>query len=140
MKKIIFVIFLLITLIACTQETWKESEIFESGGYEMIGEEGKIGFIYDSEVTKFYPDKEQKYMWHLWGKERLSGKTAFKVVATSKEKEEIIILEGELGGPNNGADAHTPSMLKLPEPGMWKLDAYVEEELFGTIFVEVHEE
>ena len=123
MKKVIFVIFLSITLIACTQETWKESEIFKSGGYEMIGEQGKIGFI-----------------WHLWGKERLSGKTAFKVIATSKEKEEITIFEGELGGPNNGADAHIPSMLKLPAPGMWKLDAYVEEELFGTIFVKVHEE
>ena len=31
-------------------------------------------------------------------------------------------------------------MFKLPETGMWKLEAYVNEELFGTIFVKVHEE
>jgi hypothetical protein len=51
-------------LIGCSNETeinWKESALFESGGYSMIGDKGQIGFIYDDEeVTRFYPNKEQK--------------------------------------------------------------------------------
>ncbi|MCM3718055.1 hypothetical protein [Fictibacillus phosphorivorans] len=46
--------------------------------------------------------------------------------------------EAIVGGANNGADAHVPYMMFLPEPGMWKLDAYVDEKLFGTVFVKVH--
>ncbi|MGD6780984.1 hypothetical protein ACQCT3_15880 [Sutcliffiella horikoshii] len=73
------------SLLGCSKETdtdWKESAFFESGGYTMIGEQGRIGFIYnDSENDIFYPNKEQKYMWHLWGdKEELEGE--FKVTAT----------------------------------------------------------
>lgn len=49
-------------------EIWEQSPVFESGGYTMIGEEGRLGFIYDeSEVMKFYPNKTQKYMWHFGG-------------------------------------------------------------------------
>ncbi|MCM3718054.1 hypothetical protein [Fictibacillus phosphorivorans] len=84
MKKIIVALFILL-LTACTLEEWKESSLFKSGGYTMIGEKDKIGFIYDNtEVVKFYPSKVQKYMWHLWGSKDLEGKP-FKVVATSQE-------------------------------------------------------
>ncbi|KPB03922.1 hypothetical protein [Bacillus sp. CHD6a] len=131
-------------LLGCTKETeidWKESALFESGGYTMIGEQERIGFIYeDSDSVRFYPNKEQKYMWHLWGeKEELEGK--FKVIATHEEdKESITLLDRHtLGGANNGADQHVPSMMSLPESGLWKLDAYVGDNLFGTVFVKVHE-
>ncbi|WP_230502570.1 hypothetical protein [Sutcliffiella rhizosphaerae] len=53
-------------LIGCSNETgtkWNESALFESGGYLMIGEKEQIGFIYDdNEVSRFYPNTEQKYM------------------------------------------------------------------------------
>lgn len=131
-------------LIGCSNETetkWKESALFESGGYTMIGEAGKIGFIYDdNEVTRFYPNKEQKYMWHLWGdKEKLQGD--FKVIANHESNVEPITLldRHTLGGSNNGADQHIPTMMSLPESGMWKLDAYVNDKLHGTVFVKVHE-
>lgn len=40
---------------------WKESPIFESGSYTMIGEEGHLDFIYDdSENLRFFPNKTQK--------------------------------------------------------------------------------
>ncbi|MEK4699364.1 hypothetical protein MKX47_07170 [Solibacillus sp. FSL R7-0668] len=123
-------------------EIWEQSPVFESGGYTMIGEEGRLGFIYDeSEVMKFYPNKTQKYMWHFWGDEQeLDGK--FTVMATNQDDGEQVPLltVDHLSGPNNGADRHIPSHLTLPKEGMWKLDAYIEEKLFGTIYVEVHKE
>lgn len=131
------------SLLGCAKETetdWKESALFESGGYTMIGEQGRIGFIYDdSDNDRFYPNKQQKYMWHLWGdKEELEGR--FKVTATHEnDKKSITLVDRPLGGANNGADQHSPSMMSLPESGMWKLDAYVDDILFDSVFVKVHE-
>ena len=107
----------------------------------MIGEEGRLGFIYDNtDVTKFYPNQNQKYMWHFWGKED-EFKGELKVIASHEESgEQIVILEGHpLAGPNNGADQHVPSNMSLPSKGIWKLDAYIGDKLFGTIFVKVYE-
>ncbi len=103
----------------------------------MIGEKGKLGFIYD-DATTFEAGEPNKYMWHLWGEEsELDG--PFKVIGHNQEtNEEIVAFESsELGGPNNGADAHTPSSMQLPSKGRWELDAYVDGELFGTVVVEV---
>ena len=153
---ILFIILgFLITTSACTDnkvdkkgneavsavEDWEESPMFNVNNYQMIGEEGRLGFIYDNtEVTKFYPNKKQKYMWHFWGKEaELEGE--LKVMASHKESgEQIAILEGRpLAGPNNGADRHVPSNMSLPKEGIWKLDAYIGDKLFGTIFIKVFE-
>lgn len=126
------------------QNNWKESPLFESGGYTMIGEEGRLGFIYDdAEVVRFYPDKVQKYMWHFWGKEdELIGD--FEVLGTHENSKEgiIIVPKGENSSlsPNNGADNHIPTNMTLPKSGVWKLDAYIGNRLFGSVFVEVHKE
>ena len=120
---------------------WKESPMFKVNQYEMIGEEGRLGFIYDdTDVTRFYPNNDQKYMWHFWGNEdEFNGE--LKVIASHKESgEQITVLEGRpLAGSNNGADHHVPSIMSLPKTGMWKLDAYIGEKLFGSIFVNVYE-
>ncbi|WP_108587968.1 hypothetical protein [Paenisporosarcina sp. OV554] len=119
---------------------WEQSPLFESGKYTMIGEEGRLGFIYDDddEVVKFYPNKKQKYMWHFWGEEEeFDG--VLKVIGTHEnDAEEIYVTGGGLGGPNNGADKHAPSNMSLPKSGMWKLDAYIGENLLGTVYVKVH--
>ena len=74
-KKLILIctVILLLVIASCNDEepikdeviqhNWNESHLFKSGSYTMIGEEGRLGFIYDdSEVVKFYPNKTQKYM------------------------------------------------------------------------------
>lgn len=143
-----FLTFILLLLSACssseTQESkqqrkWKQSSLFSSGSYTMIGEENKLGFIYDdSEVVRFYPYKNQKYMWHFWGNK--SG-DKLDVVATNEKsgKKVKLINQVALAGENNGADTHTPSLMSLPYSGMWKLDAYINDALFGSVFVKVHE-
>ncbi|GGB44709.1 hypothetical protein GCM10011409_22870 [Lentibacillus populi] len=120
-------------------QNWKESPLFESNGYTMIGEKGRIGFIYDdSETTRFYPNKKNKYMFHVWGKDKeLDG--SFEVIATHEDDDKkITILNESLAGPNNGADRHLPTTLSLPKSGMWRLDAYIGNQLFGSIFVKVY--
>lgn len=42
--------------------------------------------------------------------------------------------------PNNGADQHFPTNKTLPKSGMWKLDAYIGDEIFGSVYVKVHKE
>lgn len=120
---------------------WEESPLFETGSYTMIGEEGRLGFIYDdSEVTRFYPNKVQKYMWHFWGEEEeFTGD--LKVVATHEGNEkQIILLEGKelSSSAYNGADHVVPSNMSLPKSGMWKLNAYIGGKQFGTIFLKVY--
>lgn len=120
-----------------TSYKWEKSNVFESNGYEMLGKKDKIGIIYSKESI-FEVNKPKKYMWHFWGKEdEFSGE--LKVIAThEQEKQEIILLEGRpLAGSNNGATQHVPSNFSLPKKGMWKLDAYIGDKLFGSIIVEV---
>ncbi|WP_027409839.1 hypothetical protein [Anoxybacteroides tepidamans] len=123
------------------QRPWKESPLFQSGSYTMLGENGRLGFIYDdSETMKFYPNKPQKYMWHFWGKdEEFDGD--LKVMAThEKDGKQVTVLKGvPFAGPHNGADRHVPSTMSLPESGMWRLDAYIGDKLFGSVYIKVYE-
>jgi len=149
MRSVVIVMLVLLSLIGCVSEKkptpenkeWKVSPLFQSGTYTMIGQEGRLGFIYDdSEVDRFYPNKKQKYMWHFWGKpEELQG--SLTIMGTSKETEEkiTVIAANSIGSPNNGADGHTPSLMSLPSPGLWRLDAYIGKKHFGSIIVEVHQ-
>ena len=156
-KKSLFFIFITIISLVITgcndekplqeealQDNWKESPLFESGGYTMIGEEGRLGFIYDDgEGSRFYPNKTYKYMWHFWGNEdELIGD--FEVLGTHENSnEEIIIVpkgKNSFLSPNNGADNHYPTNMTLPKSGMWKLDAYIGDKLFGSVYVKVHKE
>lgn len=151
---LIFAVFLVLIIAGCNDEEpikeeviqhkWNESPLFKSGSYTMIGEEGRLGFIYDdSEVVRFYPNKTQKYMWHFWGNEdELIGD--FEVLGTHEDSDEEIIIVSKRGNsflsPNNGADQHFPTNMTLPKSGMWKLDAYIGEKIFGSVYVKVHKE
>lgn len=139
--------FLLLALTGCkesenvvVEEAWEQSPLFEAGSYTMLGVKDTIGFIYEeNELSRFYPNKEQKYMWHIWFGDRQQG--AFTVKATHQEKKEerLLIDAQSFGGPQNGADAHLPSILSLPTSGLWKLDTYLDDVLFETLYVNVHE-
>ena len=114
----------------------KPSETFQSGGYTMLGEKDRLGFIV-SENETFKTGQGQKYMWHLWGTQKeLDGR--FKVLGTHEKGDKTtVVASNDLGGPNNGADAHTPSIMSLPKKGIWTLSAYVGDELFDTVTIEV---
>ncbi|BDH61851.1 hypothetical protein MTP04_19810 [Lysinibacillus sp. PLM2] len=42
-----------------------------------------------------------------------------------------------LGGENNGADAHVPSSVNIPSPGEWALLLYTDEKLFDILVFEL---
>ncbi|MED3646844.1 hypothetical protein P4475_08435, partial [Halalkalibacterium halodurans] len=50
-------------------------------------ESGKIYFIFDDdEATRFYPNKENNYIWHFWGEpDELTG--GFKVIGTHESNQ-----------------------------------------------------
>lgn len=132
----------LLFLIGCSHAENTNMEVspkFISSGSEMQGVEGKIGIL----GPEFVADQVNKHMWHLWGsQDELRG--SFKVEAVNmKSREKInpftVDLPTSIGGPNNGADAHLPSSMKLPEPGIWQLNAYLDNKLFGSINIEVKE-
>lgn len=158
MKKTMLSLLLLAVLVGCSgkSETVKKEDMEVSstfsipvtfgdgteGEYVLVGEEGKIGFLVGSGVKgeagvqSITAGEKNKYMWHLWGEpNELEGE--FEVVGKNIDKDnEVTVFETKsLGGPNNGADAHTPSSMSLPSSGLWELNAYVGGELFGTIVV-----
>ena len=76
----------------------------------------------------------------FWGEQEILTQP-FTVIGINKETdEEITVFENPANnslGPNNGADHHIPSMLMLPSAGIWKLEAYFGEELYGNVIVNV---
>ena len=112
----------------------KAADFGENG---IIGNENKSGVI-GADMPSL---QEQKWMWHLWGTNDAEKLT---VVGFHKESETIhqIIKDQwtiELGGANNGADAHIPSTVKIPEPGEWGILLYVDGKLFDTLVYEITE-
>lgn len=156
---------LLITLVGCNNIDKKEIRELSStfslpvtlgdgteGEYLLIGEEGKVGFLVGSGKKgeaveeKIIANKANKYMWHFWGdKDSISGD--FKVVGTNKEgKEHPVLISGDEKvwkysntsiSPNNGADSHIASNMVFPTSGLWKLEIYFNEKLFGEIVINV---
>jgi hypothetical protein len=116
----------------------------KKGEYVFVGEKGKLAVQIAAgvegetiQLSPIRPNQPDKYMWYLWG-ENLTRKS-FKVIGANIDtKQEVVIVEGIVLGPGmNGADAHTPSTMEFPNAGVWKLVAYVDEEIFGHIIIEV---
>jgi hypothetical protein len=116
----------------------------KEGQHVLIGEKGKLGFLIASgandetiEIEPFQTNKPDKYMWYLWG-ENLKNKP-FKVMGINIDTEQNVVFVEEitLGSELNGSDAHIPSNMEFPSDGTWKLEAYVDDQLFGTIMINV---
>jgi Domain of unknown function (DUF4871) len=130
------------------KETWEESatlvrevvisEDGQTGEFVFrMGDNGKFGI---GEYSPFIADEIQKFMWHFWGEEKTLTKPV-KITATSrKTKEKITVFSNDgssMLSPNNGASHHIPSSISLPSEGLWKLEVFFEEELFGSIVINV---
>ncbi|WIV21115.1 DUF4871 domain-containing protein [Paenibacillus polygoni] len=149
-RVILFLIFLII-LVGCKsgkETVVRPSPTFYSDQVAMIGVEKKLGIL----GPDFVVNTANKYMWHFWDTneelqlkslrvEAINVKTKQKVKGLVKDvstPQETLVWEYDsIGGPNNGADAHTPSILMLPSSGLWQLDAYLGGEYFESIIVNV---
>lgn len=130
------------------EDNWQVSPFFKSNDREMRGIQGKIGIL----GPPFIAGKVNKYMWHFWGNRKVVDSGKVKIVAVNKEtgeKVQVLIIDvatsnerkvweyDGVSGPNNGADAHMPSNMSISSPGVWRLDVYISEKLFGSVIVEV---
>jgi hypothetical protein len=116
----------------------------------FVGEKGKVGMLIGPYVNEkgellnqqpIVARKMNKYMWHLWGSmQEVSGN--FSVMAIKEgSRREIGLFNGYyVGGPDNGDVAQVPSSLELPDSGIWRLNAYIDHKLFGSIYVKVDAE
>ncbi|KIL42259.1 hypothetical protein SD70_01615 [Gordoniibacillus kamchatkensis] len=134
---------------AAVSQAKTPSASFPSGSSTMVGSQGNIGIL----GPDFVAGKGNKYMWHFWGAKEELDKSPFRVEAinletTEKTKalvahagtpQEEMVWEYDMppAGPNNGADAHIPSSLKIPSGGLWRIDAYLGGKLKGSIVVDV---
>ncbi|MGM9924465.1 MAG: hypothetical protein ACI35R_09485 [Bacillus sp. (in: firmicutes)] len=127
--------------VAVNGAEWKESEYFTSEGLSLIGEPQVLGFTHsDSEEVKIQPNKTQKHGWHFWGEEaKTAGELTVRATKQGSDEQLEIVKNSPLGGPNSGADNHAPTNMTFPESGMWKLDAYLDDQLFGSVYVTVDE-
>ena len=109
----------------------------EFGDNGMIGNENKSGVI-GADMPSL---DEQKWMWHLWGIENTEKLTVVGYHKDSVTVHQMITDRWtmELGGPNNGADAHIPSSVKVPKAGEWAILLYVNEQLFDTLVYDIKE-
>lgn len=117
-----------------------ERKAIEFGDRGIIGNENKSGVI-GADMPSL--SVNQKWMWHLWGIENPT-ETTLTVVGFHKETGTVhqILTMGwtiALGGENNGADAHTPSSVRIPKSGEWAMVLYTDDELFDTLVYEINE-
>ncbi|MFB5083302.1 hypothetical protein [Symbiobacterium thermophilum] len=101
--------------------------------YTMRGHEGQFGFI----DSPFVAGKTDKYMWHFWGNQEDFLYKTLEVTGVNRRGQRVPVLTSTLGGEHNGAVAHTPSMMSLPTPGLWRLEVRVDGNHLGDIVVEV---
>ncbi|MGM7703487.1 hypothetical protein ACSVDE_17275 [Pseudalkalibacillus sp. Hm43] len=112
----------------------------EFGDRGMIGNEGKTGIIgADMPVLE-----GQKWMWHLWDVSPGEEMTVVGVHKDTKSVEKVLTNPSketywslELAGPNNGADVHRPSNVRVSKEGKWAFLVYVNGELHDVVVKEV---
>lgn len=134
--------------------SWTESGTFNlpyegvdglSHKYVLMGEEGKVGFLIgpyqndNGELLDKQPiiaGKGNKYMWFFWGtKEELTG--GLSIMALKEGTNREIDMFRTPTGPWNTKDSRTPTSMVFPEEGMWRVNAYIGNRLFGSITVQV---
>lgn len=116
---------------------WDKKAV-EFGERGIIGNEDKSGVIGANMPSL----NTQKWMWHLWGSEERD--TKLTIVGYHRDSKTVhpILVDGwtiGLGGPVNGADAHTPSSVKIPKPGEWAILLYMNESYFDTLIYDFNE-
>ncbi len=123
-----------IAAIDVPEGSWEPSGSFRSGEYAMTGVPNLLAFL----GPEFVAGKPNKYMWHFWGEpEALTG--SLVLLAVRQGSTELVrLFQGRLApGALNGADASRPSGLTLPSAGRWRIAAFVDGAMHGSVVVDV---
>lgn len=76
----------------------------------------------------------------IWGSDEEFNDTLTVKAFHQDTSEKIeLVKETSLGGSLNGANNHAPTTMKFTKKGMWALDAYIGDKLFGSVIINVDE-
>ena len=158
-KMFIYVIMLLFMTACSAENTVKSKTVLPAGIPEFVQESDFDKINWDRKAVEFgtngiignenksgvigadMPSLEgQKWMWHLWGVENAKKLTVVGFHKASETAHQITKDRWtlELGGPNNNADAHIPSSVKIPDPGEWAALLYVDGKLFDILVYDIN--
>lgn len=147
MKKFMLGLLLLAILVGCsekkedaTKEKWEDnSPTFLTEHGEMFGKKGSVGISGIKSIT----ENGQKWMWHFWGDENISGKS-WEVKAFKQGMDEkinpIVYKDNALTPRGKDINGHARSSVKFPSSGLWKLQIYIDGEFFDEIIVDINQE
>lgn len=108
---------------------WELSPTFGWNTYKLVGVPDKIGFINHA----FIAGQSNKYMWFFLNSFE-KGEGEFEVKAVKQGSHELLSI---FRYQSIGALTQLPSMMELPEPGLWRLLTFIDGRLMESIVVEV---
>lgn len=161
MKKFILCLFLIGLLVGCSEKTetvseegWEVTPTFtvENEDHDTVfrGYKGEVAFM---DTMDFTVGQNGKTRWFFWGEELEEvNKENFKLIGVHKETgEELTLIDSNGWERLNpmyketaiktvlGAQSSQHTVFSLPTAGLWRLDAYIGDKLYGSIVVEVKE-
>ncbi len=161
MKKVLLALVFIGILVGCsdtadpvTDEAWEVTPTFTVEGEEreivFRGFKNEVAFMDGMDFTK---GEEYKTRWFFWGEELEEvNKGSFTLVGNHQETgEEVTLVEStawELLNPTYketatktilGAQSSQHTVFSLPTAGLWRLDAYIGDKLYGNIVIDVKE-
>lgn len=137
-----------------SSDNWEVTSTFTVKGedYETVlrGVEGEAAFL---DTMDLKAGQEGKTRWFFWGEElQQVNEENFILIGTHHETgEERILLDSNgweilnLEHEDNsmrsqlGAQASQHAVYAIPSAGLWRLDAYIGEKLYGSVVIEVAE-
>ena len=115
-------------------DVWEPSPTFQVNGEKVIGEPSKVGIS----TIPLVAGEQQGVDWLLWGKQSDLVKGEFELTARAKGAQPETIIENRaVAYPGDIADARVPTLISVPHSGIWKFEAYIDGELYGSVVIEV---
>ncbi|PHA01147.1 DUF4871 domain-containing protein [Bacillus pseudomycoides] len=121
---------------------WEESPSFEHDKISLKGIENKVALV----DTTWIANQPKKYMWFFLAPNPPSGKLTIVALKQGSTKLVPVFFQDERTGnvwtaPQEITKDITSisSIMSLPSAGLWLLNVYIGEKLYGQIVVHVEE-
>jgi hypothetical protein len=147
-RKLLLLAFILLTLLGCApssdpgsqaaKENWQVSENFTTNGVDMRGGPERLALM-DQPILA---GQHQQHTIYFWGSiNEVTGKLT--MLAVSEDGKSISLIPKTYiipAAPLDGADNHVKSLFSIPTSGLWRLQVYIDDQVFGSIVINVKED
>ncbi|MFE1243454.1 hypothetical protein ACFW35_04915 [Fictibacillus sp. NPDC058756] len=103
-----------------------------------LGNNGKLGF--QSENGIMVAEKPQRYLWFFWIDQKIFEKPLEIIGIHKKTGDEFTVFNDSEGRylSGKGLEYAIPTLITLPEKGIWRLEVYFGKDLLGSVVVKVN--